>query len=197
MPRREYNYLGVIIDSGLSFGQYMDNILNRVNQKLFIMSKVRPSITLETALLLYKQTIVPIIEYIGIVMDSSTHEYATKLDRMQLKAIKCIRNDFTISSEEAENYGNQLGLQLLEDRRKEQLLILMFKYSKLGKHVDHHRPEVVLRNNDAIKFLKRKTEKEKVMKSPYYRGCALWDQLTFNIQLSANIYIFKKTFKAN
>ena len=70
----QYNYLGVIIDSGLSFGQYMDNILNRVNQKLFIMSKVRPSITLETALLLYKQTIVPIMEYIGIVMDSSTRE---------------------------------------------------------------------------------------------------------------------------
>ena len=75
---------------------------------------------------------------------------------MQLRAIKCIRNDFTISSEEAENYGNQLGLKLLEDRRKEQLLILMFKYNKLGKHVDHHRPEVVLRNNDAIKFLKRR-----------------------------------------
>ena len=64
-------------------------------------------------------------------------------------------------------------------------------FSTENVQIDNIYPEVVLRNNDAIKFLKRKTEEEKVMKSPYYRGCALWDQLTFNIQLSANIYIFK------
>ena len=53
--------------------QYIDNIIKKVNQKYFIMFNIRNSIMKDTVLLLYKQmiSIVPIMEYVGIIMDSS------------------------------------------------------------------------------------------------------------------------------
>ena len=188
----QYNYLGVMIDASLTYGQYMENVLNRVNQKLFTLSKVRPCIKQETSLLLYKQTVIPIMEYVGIVMDSGHRDNIDKLHRMQLRAIKCIKNNYALTYDEADEYSAELGLKSLETRRKEQLLKLMFNYSKSGKYVDLRRPDIILRNNNAIKFIKQRTEKEKVMRSPYYRGCTLWDQLTFEVQSSSDIYTFKK-----
>ena len=66
------NYLGVIIDDQLSFTPYYIMVKRRMENKIFVMSKIRKYVYNHTALLIYKQAILPLVEYAGFVFVSCT-----------------------------------------------------------------------------------------------------------------------------
>ena len=57
-----HRYLGVIIDSGLCFEKSLNDIVRKVNHRLFNFGKVRKFI-IRAAITIYKSTILPILEY--------------------------------------------------------------------------------------------------------------------------------------
>ena len=67
-----FNYLGVLIDEHLTFAQYYNLIKWRMENKIFVMSKIRKYIDNRTALLIYKQAVLPLVEYAGFVLASCT-----------------------------------------------------------------------------------------------------------------------------
>ena len=66
---KEYKYLGVTVDSQLTFQTYRSIVINRVNLKINHFRNICTYMTLESALLLYKGTILPILEYADFVYD--------------------------------------------------------------------------------------------------------------------------------
>ena len=62
-----FNYLGVTIDEQLTFTPYYNLVKRRMENEIFVMSKIRKYLDNTTALLIYKQAVLPSIEYAGFV----------------------------------------------------------------------------------------------------------------------------------
>ena len=67
-----YNYLGVIVDDKLSFTDFTDNKYNKVNMRLYHLKRLRPYINNEIANRIYKQTILPLMDYSDLMIESSS-----------------------------------------------------------------------------------------------------------------------------
>ena len=50
----QYTYLGVVLDGNLTFEPFLKSIIQRVNYKLYLFSKIRHLLTMTAALMVYK-----------------------------------------------------------------------------------------------------------------------------------------------
>ena len=66
-PVHTYNYLGVEIDDCLTCESFLKQKCNRVNSKVYQLGKLWKFITKDVACLIYKQTILSVIEYADIM----------------------------------------------------------------------------------------------------------------------------------
>ena len=58
-----------------------------------------------------------------------------------------------------------------------------------------YRPDILLRTGPKVKMKLAFTDKERVLRSPYYMCNRLWDKLDSTIQLSKDIFEFKSNLK--
>lgn len=65
----EYKYLGIWIDSQLSFTKHVRNIISNVSFRLGKLSRIRNCISKKTALMLFKCMILPIFDYGDVFYD--------------------------------------------------------------------------------------------------------------------------------
>ena len=72
---KSYNYLGVKFDPELSMNQHLSEVHNRVQRKLFHLRKIRKFLNEFAAFQVYKQTILPILDYCGFISMSGNQSY--------------------------------------------------------------------------------------------------------------------------
>ena len=185
-----YNYLGVMIDNTLSFGEFLKSKCNKINQRLYQLSKMRKFITSDIACTLYKQAILPLFDYADFLIDSGPNYYVKKIDALHEKALQLI------DCKKSKN----VDLQLLETmyklmtpsrRRKEHHCSIMYGLSVRGENIDEYRPTIRLRSRRKVKFKNHRRNLEKIKKSPFFRGLKLWDMIPDNIQRSVTKFKFK------
>ena len=83
------------------------------------MARIRKNVDAHTALLIYKQTILPILDYNCILFNSSTQSKIGKLQPLQNRAIRIVeKRTGYISTLEMKNLYVKLNLKMLNDRRK-------------------------------------------------------------------------------
>ena len=70
-----YVYLGVNMDRNLIFEPFLKSIIQKVNYKLYLFSKIRYMLTFAAATLVYKQMVLPFFDYIDILIDSGLKHY--------------------------------------------------------------------------------------------------------------------------
>ena len=87
-----YQYLGVELDHALSYDKHLDNVSNKTTQKLYIFRKIRRFIRQSTAITVYKQMILPLLEYCNILFNSGKKSKLDKIDKIQSKCIQIIEN---------------------------------------------------------------------------------------------------------
>ena len=185
---KSYKYLGIDLDGNLSYDLAVHNTYIKANKKLFTLRKIRPYITQRVAALIYKQFVLPILDYADFIFDSAVKGEVDLLDRIQNRAIKVIGRG-QVNNVAIENVYN---IEPLRARRRKHHLALMYRLSKTGLYTDTTRPEIVLRSRHKIKFSVAKTKLTKVMKSPYYRGASLWDMLPKEVQRATTKVRFKR-----
>ena len=173
-----YQYLGVELDSELSYDKHLDQVVNKTTQKLFIFRKIRRFISQKNAILVYKQMILPLLEYCSILFNSGKKLKLDKVDKMQSKCICIIENCYDVSKRSKETLlCSTYGLESLQSRRDIQLACTMYRLSKFEKYIDHTTYRENLRSENKIKFLCQFTKIVKIRKSPFYRGVDLWNSL--------------------
>ena len=69
---KNFSYLGVNLDNKLSFEKFINGTISRVNSRLITLARIRKNVDAYTALLIYKQTIMPILDYMCILVNSSS-----------------------------------------------------------------------------------------------------------------------------
>ena len=116
---RHFNYLGVIIDEKLNFVKNIEKMISLVNSKIIYIIRIRKYMDMGTSLLLCKQMVLPLLEYMCIVVNSSTVRIIKKLQPLQNRAVKIILGiNRYVSTTEMNEFHLQLSLMKLCDGRK-------------------------------------------------------------------------------
>ena len=78
-------YLGVMIDSHLTWDDHTNLVLNRTRTKLASIGRLKP-LPLNLLSLIYKLFVLPIIDYCDIIWHPSNSKKAKQLERLHTKA---------------------------------------------------------------------------------------------------------------
>ena len=125
-----FNYLGVVLDQHLTFENHAKYTLNRVSSKIYLLTRMRKYLTSRAALLIYKNMILPVLEYGDVFLSSATKENRSKLQKLQNKALKCaLGRDKKYNTS---NLHKEAKLLKLKHRRKLHLLLNMHKLSNIS-----------------------------------------------------------------
>ena len=110
------------LDQSLKYDRYAKAIIMKVTEKL---KRICRYINSKAALNIYKNMILPILEYGDVLLVSIRADLKKKLQTLQNKALKCaVGLDPLTSTEEMHLLA---GLEKLKHRRKQHLLQLMYK----------------------------------------------------------------------
>ena len=175
-----YKYLGVWLDNSLNMNKHLNNGYKMAYQKVFKLKKLRKQLSTSTALLVYKQTILPYFEYCDFLIDSCCKKEIDKLDKLQYRALRIvhnIRNPRDIARTDLLALSNMKELKV---RRKCHLLNQMFIWKRKGMWLKKQRR--ITRNQRLQQFYLPKPRTEEAKKSPFYRGARLWLKLPPNIR---------------
>ena len=66
-----YTYLGITLDSNLTFNKHIENCKKFATHKVFLLYKIRKYIDMETSLKIFKSMVIPYIEYGDIIYSGS------------------------------------------------------------------------------------------------------------------------------
>ena len=185
-----HSYLGIILDSTMSFTPLMKSVKKRVSNKVFMLRKIRRYLNFEASISVYKQTILPIIDYSGFLLLTCTSSDLDELQVIQNDVLRiCTMSKLSdrISRIELHKICKIIGLK---QRMQKQLLWLMY---------------ILSRDDNYLRMAPRETRSaQKVVfkvpakilpiyeRSPYYQGIKVWNELEKDTQKRDNVFAFKK-----
>ena len=188
-----YNYLGITLDKHMSLTPLVSDVKRKVLCQSFKLRKLRRLITTECALAIYKQTILPVLDYAGFILYSLNKSDKHDLQVIQNDMLRTCYNYRRRDHVSIKNLHTRAKLLSLDQRRQIQLLSLMFGH-KCGTNVRR----VTVRNTRAavrFQFYKDRYNTVKYKNSPYYKGAELWDHLSQETTESTSLFEFKNCLK--
>ena len=84
----QYKYLGVILDSHLTFNKHLNNTIKITAHKINLLAKVRQYLTEAASLIINKTMILPYFDYGDILFINSPKKLLNKLENLQKRALK-------------------------------------------------------------------------------------------------------------
>ena len=187
-------YLGAIIDNEMSMSQEYKSVYRKVEHKIFMLGKLRYFLDRKSALLVYKQAILPLIDYASFLLLSVSLGCKRDLQGLQNNALRiCLRYRMQdhVTRDQLHDDAN---LQSLEQRRIVQTLSLLHDCSN---------------NHDYVKTTRNRTRADakivyniptkcttRFLNSPYYKGIQYWNMLENHVQRAATPFIFKKYMRS-
>ena len=117
--------LGIYMDQNLSWSKHVNEIAKTISSGIGALKRLRPFISEDTAILLYRAFIEPHFDYCCPVWDGLSNELADKLQKLQNRAIRVITKSDYHSSATA--LRTRLGWDDLSIRRMKIKAKLMFK----------------------------------------------------------------------
>ena len=192
-----FSYLGIVIDDEMTLEPLYKNICRQVEQKLFMLRKIRRHLTKFAAISLYKQMILPLFDYAGFLLLSCNLGQKRELQRIQNSSIRTCLLYNRIEHITIDRLHSEMRIVSLEQRRHMQCLNLMYRLSKKEMYIK--RTNVNTRGNRKKKFKLMTKCSGKYLGSPLYRGSELWDKLAKSVQdLPTNLKFantIKKSFR--
>lgn len=172
-----FNYLGLCLDSNLNFQTHIQNITRSIRHKLHFLYKIRNFINVDTTLLIYKTTILPIFDYADFIFDRSIHYITNKLQILQNKALRVVYKSYLHNANHLSTVDlhKRSGLLFLKDRRELHLLYHAYDYKTDLANVDQ-RP-IPTRAHTGIRLIIPKPNLPIFYKSIQYRATLAWNKL--------------------
>ena len=169
-----YNYLGVHLDMNLNFHKYLQGCIQRATHKIYMLSKIRRYIDVNTATTIYKTMILPVMEYGDVVYENSDLKLLDKLQILQNRALRiCLNRQVHIP---VILLHQECKIAKLKARRIAHLRMFMFKQKHNEMIVN--RREVFTRAHDALLFTVIRPNNEKYKRNVYYKGALKWNELS-------------------
>ena len=184
------------LDENLTFDAHVKSVISKVSAKVFQLKKLRQYLTPKSALLIYKNMILPIIEYGDIYLYSASQENRKKLQTLQNKALRCALQKDKYYDTKA--LHNEAKLQKLKLRRKTHLLLHMYQISQLPNFKGwKSKPKINTRSSTKKRMKLSKPNLTKFQNSITYVGPKLWNALPRATQFMKTYAQFKDSVNAH
>ena len=122
-----YKYLGVTLDSQLTYKLQIKRIISSVSGKLKQFQRMRSFFSKKAAILVYKSMLLPILEYGDVFLSAASVENRRKLQILQNKGLRCALNKGIETSRD--QLHEEAGLLKLNLRREQHLLNFLYDWS--------------------------------------------------------------------
>ena len=129
----QYNYLGVTLDECLNLYSNYNNVFKKYSYKIHQFGKIKKYLDQTTRLVVYKQTILPLIEYVSFMLFYNRTCDVEKLQRLQNR---CLRMCFDINNPRDMSVlrlHEICNISYLSTRRHTHLAKLMFNLRQCNK----------------------------------------------------------------
>ena len=126
---KTYTYLGIKLDEQLALDTHANSLIQKVSNRIYQLTKIRSYITKKAALLIYKNMILPVLEYGDIFLHSASQLIRKKLQTLQNKALRCALSKNKYYS--SEDLHIQAKLLKLKDRRHMHILLHMYQLAQM------------------------------------------------------------------
>ena len=145
--------------------------------------KIRTFLTTETALLVYKCTILPILEYADFVFDFDIQYLNNKLQTIQNTGLYIVYNQHYLPydmKDSTETLHRRANLHRLAHRRRMHMLSFIYNYVDDPKLIDAR--DINTRRREGIFFRALKADHYKVRQDPLWRAIEGWNKLPPHIR---------------
>ena len=171
-----YKYLGMELDSQLNYNKHVSKIISSVSGKLKQFQRMRNFLDIRAATMVYKNMLLPIIEYGDIFLSSASVVNRKRLQTLQNRGLRCALNKGIETSSEDLHY--EARLQKLEFRRDQHLLSFMYDQSKIPNLIKPKPKGSIKTRSHRKRLLKaRRPKTEKFKRSLAYQGPTKWNSL--------------------
>ena len=116
--------LGVTLDSKLNYSSHISDICKKAGSKVGVLNRLKKLVLTYALLQLYKAGVLPNLTYCHTVWHFCRASDTKKLERVQERALRAIFSNKTATYEQLLDWAK---LPSLENRRLQDILILMFK----------------------------------------------------------------------
>ena len=182
-----YKYLGMTLDSSLSYKPHLATVIRNVSHKIYLLSHVKIFMSNRTALLVYKTMILPFSDYADVVYHNASTKELEKLQRLQNRALKLSLSFH--KREDTEFVHRTAKIPLLDNRRRSHVFNFMYKRKELKHNLDV--PLKCTRSADALRFILPTPNLECYKRSLEYSGVKAWNNLPKEPKLIPNYLSFK------
>ena len=130
----EHSLLGITIDNKLRWDSYANNLCKTVSRRVFLLSKLRYIVDIDTMKLFFNAHIKPHIDYASAVWDGCIYVLKKRLNSLHIRAVKLIFPDTTLTT----------------DHKLKQMRIM-----SLQKHLEYNKGLVMYRvlSNEAAEYI--------------------------------------------
>ena len=87
-----YNYLGMILDKNMTLSPLLSKLKSRVVNKIYCLVKIRNMINTHCAISIYRQAILPILDYTGFLQIGCNISDRNDLQKLQNHALRICYN---------------------------------------------------------------------------------------------------------
>lgn len=187
----DYKYLGFRLDERLDLKLLLNEVIMSVQHKVYLLNKVRSSITSKTALLILKCKILPYLDYADILYNEVDK---TQIKKLQTLQNRCIRIAFKLKrTTNVDNKHVALKMLHVENRRTLHLLTYMHSISSDSDLLD--RRSLPTRSHNGPTFTPIRPNTVWFKKSFLYQGVTLWNKLPCSYRNTTDTDRFKSMLK--
>ena len=191
-----YKYLGLYIDNNLNFQAHHKKTISQVHLKLSQFRKIRSFINKKAAILIYKCTILPVIEYADFIHDQGIMYINKAIQKLQNHGLLIAHNQHILPydrRDSSDTLHRNSRLSRLVHRRKLHLLQFAFKLKEDIALLDLR--DIRTRRHVGVLFNIQKSNHYKYPKNPYYRCMIEWNNLSVELSLLKDKDSFTRAIK--
>ena len=189
-------FLGIIIDSKLTWKQHIAHIQHKISKTTGIICKTRHYVSLKVLRMLYYTLIYPYLHYGNIVWANTYQSNLDPLKKLQKKIIRMI--SFAGFTDHSPPIFKKLSVLPFDQINKEKVALFMFRYFNkmlpsafdafftLNKDLHNHNTRSSAKIH--INYIRTNYSKHSIK----YRGSQVWNSLPTAVKTAKSIYIFKK-----
>lgn len=200
-----YKYLGVILDEHLTFIEHINYLISIISGKNYILKKIRPYLTMETALLLVKTCILPYYDIGDVFYHSSQKKYLQKLQVLLNNSLRSVYLKHKGEIGSVKSMHEDGNLLFLDDRRRLHLLKIAFKMHNVGclnplgvpgqEEKDDCAPRMKLRSSNQRRLPNDRVNCAKFENSFMNKCVRLWNCLDVSLKQCDNVNLFSLRVK--
>ena len=191
-----YKYLGIFTDTQLNFQHHFKILTKNVNFKVTHFKRIRKFTTRSAAEMIYKCTILPVLEYGDFTLDQGVAYINKTLQKIQNFCLLIVNNQHFLKFNErdsTETLHRNTKMFRLVHRRRLHLLQFAFTLRTREELIDNR--NIITRRRGGVVFKVVHSNHYKFYKNPFYRCSIEWNNLDVRTSLIKEKIEFKNAVK--